>query len=44
MIRSSSWVEALMLKNTYWGSRFNTPKGNELYKAIFGTGCEVVSR
>lgn len=30
-------------KNTFWGSRLNTPKGNELYKAILETGCEVAS-
>jgi hypothetical protein len=30
-------------KHTDWGSRLITTKGRELYKAVAGSGCEVVS-
>ena len=30
-------------KNTYWGSRLDTPKGKELYEAIKELNCEIQS-
>jgi hypothetical protein len=30
-------------KHTHWGLRLIITKGNELYKAVTDTGCEIVS-